>query len=205
MFQGLTAHYLTHSTVRLAPGMTVVVLAAAGGVGALLCQMAKHMGARVIGACSTAEKEALARAAGADEVIRYRDVDLAEAVRALTDGRGVDVVYDSVGKDTFHQSLDCLRPRGTLVLYGQASGPVDPIDPQILNAKGSLFLTRPTLLHYVSDPAERAQRVADLFEWVAAGELDVRIDQTFPLKEAAEAHRYIEAGKTKGKVLIVPG
>jgi NADPH2:quinone reductase len=204
MLQGMTAHYLAHSTVPLEKGMTVLVTAAAGGVGRLLVQVAKGRGARVIGTVSTDEKEALARAAGADEIVRYRDVDLASAVRDLTDGAGVDVVYDSVGRDTFAASLDSLRPRGHLVLYGQASGPVDPVDPQILNAKGSLYLTRPTLGHYIARPGELAWRAGDLFSWISAGELDVRIDRTWPLAEAAEAHRYIEAGETKGKVLLLP-
>lgn len=204
MLQGMTAHYLTHSTVALEKGMTVLVTAAAGGVGLLLTQVATRLGARVIGTCSTAEKETLARGAGAAEVVRYRDVDLAEAVRAATDGAGVDVVYDSVGKDTFAAGLDVLRPRGTMVLYGQSSGPVGPVDPQVLNAKGSLYLTRPSLFHYISRPEERAWRARDLFSWIAAGELDVRIDRTWPLAEAAEAHRYIESGATKGKVLLLP-
>ena len=204
ILQGMTAHYLALSTVPLDKGMTVVVTAAAGGAGRLLVQVAKRAGARVIGTVSTDEKEALARSAGADEIVRYRDVDLAEAVRELTGGAGVDVVYDSVGRDTFHKSLDCLRPRGHLVLYGQASGAVEPIDPQVLNAKGSLYLTRPTLGHYIATPEELAWRAGDLFSWIAAGELDVRIDRTWPLAGAADAHRYIEAGETKGKVLLVP-
>jgi NADPH2:quinone reductase len=204
ILQGATAHYLSHSTVPLDKGMTVLVTAAAGGAGRLLVQVAKRLGARVIGTVSTDEKEALARAAGADEIVRYRDVDLVEAVRGLTGGTGVDVVYDSVGKDTFTKSLDCLRRRGHLVLYGQASGPVEPIDPQVLNAKGSLYLTRPTLAHYIATRDELAWRAGDLFTWMAAGELDVHIDRSWPLAEAAEAHRYIEAGKTKGKVLLLP-
>ncbi|MDQ3946038.1 MAG: quinone oxidoreductase [Actinomycetota bacterium] len=204
ILQGATAHYLAHSTVPLEKGMTVLVTAAAGGAGRLLVQVAKRLGARVIGTVSNDEKEALARAAGADEIVRYRDVDLAAAVRDLTDGAGVDVVYDSVGRDTFAASLDSLRPRGHLVLYGQASGPVDPIDPQVLNAKGSLYLTRPTLGHYIAGPGELAWRAGDLFSWIAAGELDVRIDRTWPLAEAAEAHRYMAAGETKGKVLLLP-
>jgi NADPH2:quinone reductase len=205
MLQGMTAHYLTHSTVRLKDGMTVLVHAAAGGVGHLLTQMAKRLGARVLGTVSTAEKERLAHKAGADEVIRYRDVDFAEEVDRLTDGAGVDVVYDSVGQDTFNRSLDCLRPRGYLVLYGQSSGPVAPIDPQILGAaKGSLFLTRPTLGHYIAEPEELSWRATDLFGWITAGALEVRIDQAWPLADAAEAHRYIEAGKTHGKVLLLP-
>ena len=204
MLQGMTAHYLTHSTVPLAPGMTVLVHAAAGGAGRLIVQLAKLRGARVFGTCSTEEKAGLARAAGADEIIRYRDVDVAEAVKDLTGGKGVDVVYDSVGRDTFAGSLDSLRLRGYLVLFGQSSGAVEPLDPQVLSAKGSLYLTRPTLFHYIADPAERARRCGDLFGWLAAGRLDVRIDRTWPLAEASEAHRYIEAGKTTGKVLLLP-
>ncbi|MGH8883917.1 MAG: quinone oxidoreductase family protein [Egibacteraceae bacterium] len=204
MLQGMTAHYLTHSTVRLRKGRTVLVHAAAGGVGHLLTQIARRLGARVLATVSTAEKERLARTAGADEVIRYRDVDFAEEVDRLTGGAGVDVVYDSVGKDTFDRSLDCLRPRGHLVLYGQSSGPVPPVNPQLLAAKGSLFLTRPVLGHYVASPEELAWRAADLFGWITAGELEVRVDRTWPLAQAAEAHRYIEAGKTHGKILLLP-
>jgi NADPH2:quinone reductase len=219
MLQGMTAHYLTHSTVRLEPGMTALVLAASGGVGHLLVQIAKRMGARVLATTSTDEKERLARKAGADEVIRYRQgegegpasaggrrsgADFAEEVDRLTGGAGVDVVYDGVGKDTFDRGLDCLRPRGWMVLYGASSGPVAPLDPQVLNAKGSLYLTRPSLAHYVANPEELARRAGDLFDWIAADELEVRIDRTWPLARAAEAHRYIEAGKTRGKVLLLP-
>ncbi|MGH9041902.1 MAG: quinone oxidoreductase family protein [Acidimicrobiia bacterium] len=204
MLQGMTAHYLAHSTVPLEKGMTVLVTAAAGGAGRLLVQVAKRAGARVIGTVSTDEKEALARSAGADDIVRYRDVDLAGAVRELTGGAGVDVVYDSVGRDTFAASLDVLRPRGHLVLFGQASGAVAPVDPQVLAAKGSLYLTRPTLGNYIAGPGELAWRAGDLFSWIGAGELEVRIDRTLPLAEAAEAHRYIAAGETKGKVLLVP-
>jgi NADPH:quinone reductase len=204
MLQGATAHYLSHSTFPLQPGHTALVTAAAGGVGLLLVQMAKRRGARVIGACSTGEKAALARQAGADEIIFYAREDLAQAARRLTDGKGVDVVYESVGQATFQQSLDSLRPRGYLVLYGQSSGPVEPLDPQILNSKGSLFLTRPTLGHYVADRAELLARSADLFEWLAAGELQLRIDRLFPLAQAADAHRYMADRRTKGKVLLIP-
>lgn len=204
MLQGMTAHYLTHSTVRLKGGMTVLVHAAAGGVGHLLTQIAAQLGARVLATVSTAEKERLARKSGASEVIRYRDVDFAEEVARLTGGAGVDVVYDSVGRDTFDRSLSCLRPRGYLVLYGQSSGPVAPMDPQALAAKGSLFLTRPILGHYVATPEELSWRAQDLFGWIAGGKLDVRIDRTWPLAGAAEAHGYIEAGKTHGKVLLLP-
>lgn len=204
MLQGMTAHYLTLSTVRLAEGMTVLVHAAAGGVGHLLTQIAKRLGARVLATVSTEEKERLARTAGADEVIRYQDVDFAREVDRLTGGAGVDVVYDSVGKDTFDRSLDCLRRRGHLVLYGQSSGPVAPMDPQVLAAKGSLFLTRPVLGHYVATPEELSWRATDLFDWIATGQLEVRIDQTWPLADAADAHRYIEASQTRGKVLLLP-
>ena len=204
MLQGMTAHYLAFSTYPLRAGDTALIHAAAGGVGLLLVQLAKRCRARVIGTVSTEEKARLAQEAGADEVIRYTEVDFEEEVKRLTAGRGVDVVYDSVGKTTFDKSLNCLRPRGYLVLYGQASGAVPPIDPQILNAKGSLFLTRPSLGHYIADRTELLQRAGDLFRWMQSGELQVRIDRTWPLAEAAEAHRYMEARQTKGKVLLIP-
>lgn len=204
LLQGLTAHYLCFSTFPLKAGDTALVHAAAGGVGLLLVQIAKRIGARVIGTVSTEEKAQLAREAGADEIIFYTQADFETETRRLTDNRGVDVVYDSVGKDTFDKSLNCLRPRGMLVLYGQSSGPVAPVDPQILNAKGSLFLTRPSLGHYIADRAELLQRSNDLFAWMQAGELKVRIDTTFMLADAANAHRYIEGRQTKGKVLLIP-
>ncbi len=204
MLQGMTAHYLTHSTYPLQPGDTALVHAAAGGVGLLLVQLAKRRGARVIGTVSTEEKARLAREAGADEVILYTQADFEVEVKRLTDGKGVNVVYDSVGKTTFDKSLNCLRPRGYMVLYGQSSGAVPPFDPQVLNARGSLFLTRPSLGHYVADRTELLGRANDLFRWMAAGELNVRIDQTFPLAEAAAAHRYMEARQSKGKVLLIP-
>jgi NADPH2:quinone reductase len=204
MVQGLTAHYLTHSTYPLKPGDTALVHAAGGGTGQLLVQIAKKRGARVMGTASTEEKAALAREAGADEVILYTQTDFEAEVKRLTAGKGVDVVYDSVGKDTFDKSLNCLRPRSYMVLYGQSSGPVPPMDPQILNVKGSLFLTRPTLAHYTADRPELLQRAGDLFRWIAAGELRVRLDKTFPLAEAAEAHRYLEGRQSKGKVLLLP-
>jgi NADPH2:quinone reductase len=204
MLQGLTAHYLAFSTYPLKPGDTALIHAAAGGVGRLLVQVAKRCRARVIGTASTAEKIALARSGGADEVIAYTEEDFEAATKRLTNGKGVDVVYDSVGKTTFDQSLNCLRPRGYMVLYGQSSGPVPPFDPQILNAKGSLFLTRPTLGHYVATREELLQRTNDLFGWIAAGQLDVRIDKTFSLAQAADAHRYLEDRQTKGKVLLIP-
>jgi len=204
LLQGMTAHYLSHSTYPIQPGDTALVHAAAGGVGLLLVQMAKRRGARVIGTVSTEEKARLAREVGADEVILYTQADFEAETKRLTDGQGVDVVYDSVGQTTFDKSLNCLKPRGYLVLYGQSSGPVPPFDPQVLNAKGSLFLTRPSLGHYVADRTELLERANALFEWIAAGELKVRIDQNFPLAEAAEAHRYLEARKTKGKILLIP-
>ena len=202
--QGLTAHYLCRDTFRLKKGDSALVHAAAGGMGLLMVQIAKSCGAWVIGTVSTEEKSRLAYEAGADEVILYTQADFEAETLRLTAGEGVDVVYDSVGKDTFDKSLNCLRPRGTLALYGQSSGPVAPIDPQILNAKGSLFLTRPSLGHYMVDRAELMQRAGDLFSWLEAGSLKVRVDQEFPLQEAAAAHRYIEGRKTKGKLLLIP-
>lgn len=202
MLQGMTAHYLSHDTYPIRPGDTVLVHAAAGGVGLLLVQMAKLRGARVIGTVSTAEKEALAREAGADEIIRYTEQDFETEVKRLTGNRGLDAVYDSVGRDTFHKSMNCLRPRGYLVLYGQSSGAVEPLDPQVLNQKGSIFLTRPSLGHYNQDQAEIRRRAGDIFEWIDEGRLSVRIDRTFPLEEAADAHRYMESRQSKGKVLL---
>lgn len=203
MLQGMTAHYLAHSTYPLGPDDTALVLAGAGGVGHLLVQIAKLAGARVLATASTEEKVELARRWGADEVIRYTEVDFGEAVADLTDD-GVDVVYDGVGRATFDTSLSCLRPRGFCVLYGAASGPVDPLDPQVLNQRGSLFLTRPSLGHYVADREELRWRAGDLFGWIQDGDLHVQVDRTFPLAEAADAHRYIEGRNTKGKVLLLP-
>lgn len=204
MLQGTTAHYLCFSTYALRPGDTALVHAAAGGVGLLLVQIAKHCGARVIGTVSTEEKAQLARQAGADEVILYTQTDFETEVKRLTAGKGVNVVYDSVGKTTFDKSLNCLRPRGYMVLFGQSSGAVPPLDPQALNAKGALFLTRPTLGFYTADRQELLGRTNDLFAWMASGELKVRIDRTFPLAQAAEAHRYLEGRQSKGKVLLIP-
>lgn len=204
MLQGMTAQYLCASTFPLAKGLSCLVHAAAGGVGLLLVQMAKARGARVIGTVSTEAKAALARAAGADEVILYAQEDFLPAVKRLTEGRGVDVVYDGVGKDTALRSLDCLAPRGMMVFYGNASGPVAPIDPLLLSQKGSLFLTRPTLFHYIADRASLEARAADVFSQVAAGRLAVRIDRALPLAEAAEAHRALEGRQTTGKVLLIP-
>ncbi len=202
MLQGLTAHYLVTSTFALKPGDTCLIHAAAGGVGLLLCQMARQRGATVLGTVSTEAKAAVARQAGASETLRYDGASLAERVRALTGGRGVQVVYDSVGKATFESSLDCLAPRGMLVLFGQASGPVPPFDPQILNRKGSLFLTRPTVAHYVATRQELEWRTAELFGLVRDGTLTVRVDRTLPLAEAQEAHRALESRETTGKVLL---
>ena len=204
LLQGLTAHYLTHSTYPLKAGETALVHAAGGGTGQLLVQIAKRRGARVIGTVSTDEKAALAREAGADEVINYAQVEFDAEVKRLTNNAGVDVVYDSVGRDTFDKSLNCLRRRGYMVLYGASSGAVPLLDPQVLNARGSLFLTRPFLGHYTADRAELSSRVNDLFQWIAAGELKVRIDQTFPLAEAGKAHQYLEGRQSKGKILLIP-
>ncbi len=204
MVQGMTAHYLSHDTFPLEEEHRALIHAAAGGTGRLLVQMAKIRGATVYATVSTEEKAELARSAGADHVIRYTEEDFLEAVQRLTDGQGVHVVYDSVGVATFDKGLDCLTLRGTMVLFGQASGPVPPLDPQILNQKGSLFLTRPSLGHYVATRHELLHRAFDVLEWIAAGELELRIDRIFPLAEAAEAHRYLEARQTKGKVLLVP-
>ncbi len=204
MLQGMTAHYLAYSTYPLRQGDVALIHAAAGGVGLLLIQIAKRCGARVIGTVSTEEKAALARAAGADEIILYTQEDFSAAVRRLTDGAGVHVVYDSVGKTTFEGSLNCLRPRGYMVLFGQSSGAVPPFDPQILNAKGSLFLTRPSLGHYLLTRDELLWRAGDLFTWMAAGELKVRIDATYPLEQAAEAHRALASRATSGKLLLLP-
>ena len=204
MLQGMTAHYLCHSTFPLQSGQSALVHAAAGGVGLLLIQMAKRLGATVYGTVSTEEKAALAREAGADETIRYTEQDFEEEVSRLTDGRGVNVVYDSVGQSTFDKSLNCLSPRGYMVSYGQSSGPVPTFNPLLLSAKGSLFLTRPTLVNYAATRLEILRRTNDLFGWHASGDLTLRIGHTFPLAEAAEAHRALEGRKTTGKVLLLP-
>ncbi len=204
MLQGMTAHFLSHSTYPIRPGDTVLVHAAAGGVGRLLVQMAKRRGARVFGTASTEQKADLAREAGADHIILYEQTDFEAEVKRLTDGQGVDAVYDSVGQATFDQSLNCLKRRGTMVLFGQSSGPVPPFNIGALAAKGSLFLTRPFLGDYVAERSELVQRTDDLFAWMVAGQLQVRIDCVFSLRDAAEAHRYLEDRKTKGKVLLIP-
>ncbi len=203
MVQGMTAHFLVTSTYPLEPGDVAVVHAAAGGVGLLLVQMAKARGATVIGTCSTAEKAERVRRAGADHVIRYTEVDFRPEVRRLTDGRGATVVYDSVGRSTFRESLASLRPRGMLVLYGQASGPVEPLDPQALAQGGSLFLTRPSLAHYTLDRAEVEWRAGEVLAAVRDGSLDVRIHEILPLEEAERAHRMLESRQTSGKLLLL--
>jgi NADPH2:quinone reductase len=205
MLQGMTAHYLVNSTWRLEAGQNVLVHAAAGGMGQLLTQLAKAKGARVIGTTSTEEKERIARAAGADEVIRYTEVDdLAAEVRALTGGKGVDVVYDGVGASTFEASLGSLRKRGLLALFGGASGQVPPFDLQRLNRAGSLFVTRPTLAHYIEEPEELAWRSREILGAVAAGGLTVNIGARFPLERAADAHTALTGRATTGKVLLLP-
>ncbi|HXY40367.1 MAG TPA: quinone oxidoreductase [Vicinamibacteria bacterium] len=204
MLQGMTAHYLCHDTYPLSAGEACLVHAAAGGVGLLLVQMAKGRGAHVIGTVSTAEKARLAREAGADEVILYTQEDFLAAVKRSTGGKGVQVVYDSVGRTTAEKSLDCLARRGMLVFFGNSSGPVAPIDPLVLTRKGSLFLTRPSLFDYVADRKSLETRAGFVLGEVAAGRLKVRIGATFPLVQAAEAHRALESRQTTGKVLLVP-
>jgi NADPH:quinone reductase len=205
MLQGMTVHYLTHSTFPLQPGQTALVHAVAGGIGLTLVQVAKMRGVRVIGTCSTEEKAERARQAGADEVIVYTGKSFEEEVKRLTGGRGVDVVYDSVGKATWEGSLNCLRPRGMMVSFGNASGPVPPMEPLLLAAKGSLFLTRPSLIHYIAQREELEKRSSDLFEWLQAGKLKVHIGGEFPLAQAAEAQRRLAGRLTTGKLLLIPG
>jgi NADPH2:quinone reductase len=205
MLQGMTAHYLATSTRPLGPGDTCLVHAAAGGVGLLLCAIAKKRGARVIGTVSTPEKAALARAAGADEVILYTEQDFVTETKRLTGGKGVAAVFVSVGKTTFEKGLDVLAPRGTMALFGQSSGAAPAIDPQILNAKGSIFLTRPSLFAYVASREELLARAADVLGWVKDGSLPLRIDRELPLADAAAAHRALEGRGTAGKILLIPG
>jgi NADPH:quinone reductase len=204
MLQGMTAHYLTHSTFPLEEGQTALVHAAAGGVGLLLCQLAKMRGTTVIGTVGTEEKAELAKGAGADEVILYTEQDFVEETERITNGEGVDVVYDSVGKDTFDGSLDVLRPRGYMVLFGASSGPVPPLDPQILNQKGGLFLTRPALAQYTATREELLWRAQSLFSWIGQNNLDVRIGGTYELSDAEQAHRDLEGRKTTGKLILLP-
>jgi NADPH2:quinone reductase len=204
MLQGMTAHYLACSTYVLRTGDRCLVHAAAGGVGLLLVQIAKKRGARVIATVGSEAKGDLAREAGADDVIIYTRQDFVQETKRLTDGRGVHVVYDSVGRTTFLPGLEVLVPRGTMVLFGQSSGPVGPTDPQLLNQKGSLYLTRPTLAHYVASREELLWRARELFTWVASAELTLRIGAEYPLRDAAEAHRALEGRRTTGKVLLRP-
>jgi NADPH2:quinone reductase len=204
MLQGMTAHYLSYSTYPIQAGDTVLVHAGAGGVGLLLTQIAKHLGARVITTVSTEEKAQLSREAGADEVILYTEQDFEAEVKRLNNGKGLPVVYDSVGKDTFDKSLNCLRPRGYMVLYGASSGQVPPFSPQTLNSKGSLYLTRPTLGHYIATREELLQRAGDILQWVADGELKLRIEHTYPLSEVAQAHRDLQGRVTTGKLVLLP-
>ena len=204
MLQGMTAHYLTHSTFPLKPGDKALVHAAAGGAGRLIVQMAKMLGATVYGTAGTDAKAAIAKEAGADEMIVYTRDDFAVEVKRLTGGKGVDVIYDSVGASTFLKGLDLLRPRGMMALFGQSSGPVQPIDPDILNPKGSLFLTRPSLAHYCLTREELLWRAGDVLDWIGSGKLKLRIDKTYPLADAADAHRDLEGRKTAGKLLAHP-
>lgn len=204
MLQGMTVHYLVKGAYWIKQRDRALVHAAAGGVGRLLVQAAKHLGAFVIATVSTEEKARLAREAGADEVILYTEKDFLEETRRITNGQGVHVVYDSVGQTTFERGLDCLQPRGTMVLFGQSSGPVAAINPSVLAARGSLFLTRPTLAHYSSSPEELLQRAGELFDWIHKGVLQLRIDSTFPLAQAADAHRRLESRASTGKILLIP-
>ncbi len=202
MLQGMTAHYLTHSTFPLRAGHTALVHAAAGGTGRLLVQVATMLGARVIGTVGTSAKAELARAAGASETILYDQQDWVAEVKRLTGGAGVDVVYDSVGHATYLKGFDCLKPRGMMVHFGVASGPIEPFDTRTLTAKGSVFLARPTLATHVSQPDELAWRAGDIFRWIAEGKLKLRIDREYPLAEAAQAHRDLEGRKSTGKLLL---
>ena len=204
MLQGMTAHYLAVSTYPLKKGDVCLVHAAAGGVGLLLCQMAKMRGATVIGTVSTEEKAALAKEAGADHVILYTKTDFEAEVKRLTGGAGVHVNYDGVGASTFDKGLNCLRPRGLMVLYGAASGPVPPLDLQILNARGSLFVTRPSLNHHIASREELMERAGDVLGWIRDGKLKLRLEHQFPLVEAPEAHRALEGRRTTGKILLIP-
>jgi NADPH:quinone reductase len=204
MLQGMTAHYLTHSTYPLKKGDTALLHAAAGGAGLLIVQMAKMLGARLIGTVSTDAKAALAKEAGADEIIFYTHQDFEVEVKRLTGDRGVDVVYDSVGRTTFLKGLNCLRPRGMMALFGQSSGPVEPLDPGLLAAKGSLFLTRPSLGQYAATREELLWRAGDVLKWVQSGTLKIRVEKTYRLGEAPQSHRDLEGRKTAGKILLLP-
>ncbi len=204
MLQGMTAHYLTHSMFPLRPGQTCLVHAAAGGAGLLTVQLAKIAGAVVIGTCSTEEKARLVKELGADHVILYTQEDFVVEVKRITGNQGVDVVYDSVGKDTFFKSLDCLKPRGLMASFGQSSGAVGALDPLVLSQKGSLYLTRPSLANYISHPGELKWRSADLFRWIAEGRLRLNIYRAYELADAASAHRDLESRKSTGKLVLKP-
>ena len=204
MLQGMTVHYLTHSTFPLKPGHTALIHAAAGGVGQILVQVAKMRGARVVGTCSTPEKAEKVRQAGADEIILYAEQDFETEVKRITDGEGVHVVYDPVGKSTWEGSLNCLRPRGMAVFFGNASGPVPAIEPLALTSRGSLFMTRPSLAHYAATREELVERASDVLGWVSSGKVKVDIGETFPLSEAAEAQTKLAARLTSGKLLLLP-
>ena len=204
MLQGMTAHYLIASTYPLKPGDICLVQAAAGGMGLLLCQMGKMLGATVIGTVSTEEKAALAKTAGAEHVILYSKQDFEPEVKRITGGRGVDVVYDGVGATTFDKSMSCLRPRGYMILFGAASGPVPPLDLQVLNVRGSIFLQRPSLNHHIAAREELLQRSGEVLGWIKEGKVKLRIEHQFPLAQAAEAHKALEGRKTTGKILLIP-
>jgi NADPH2:quinone reductase len=204
MLQGITAQFLASSTYPLQPGDVCIVHAAAGGVGQLLCQVAKLRGARVFGTVSTEEKARIAREAGADEVILYSQQDFSAEAKRLNGGKGVQVIYDGVGKSTFEKGLDTLAPRGLMVLFGQASGPVPPFEPSLLNQKGSLYLTRPSMFHYIADRDELLWRAGEVLGWIAEGKLRLNVDRELPLAQAAEAHRALEGRETTGKVLLIP-
>ena len=204
MLQGMTAHYLVNSTYPLKKGETALIHAAAGGVGLLLVQMTKNIGARAIGTVGSENKAKLAREAGADDVILYTQQDFETETKRLTDGKGVHVVYDGVGKTTFEKDFNVLRPRGYLVLFGGASGPVSPVDPMILTQKGSLFLTRPTLAHYIATREELERRATDVLNMISAGKLKLRIPHVYKLQDAQQAHRDLEGRKTTGKLLLIP-
>jgi NADPH2:quinone reductase len=204
MLQGMTAHYLSHDTYPLKKGETALIHAAAGGVGLLLVQMAHHIGARVIATVSTEAKAKLAREAGADDIILYTQTDFEAETKRLTGGKGVNVVYDSVGETTFDKGLNLLRPRGMMVLYGASSGAVAPIDPIVLTQKGSLFLTRPSLGHYIATPQDLQQRASAVFAMIGSGKLKLRIEHIYPLAQAQQAHRDLEGRKTTGKLLLIP-
>jgi NADPH2:quinone reductase len=202
MLQGMTAHYLTHSTFPLKAGQTALVHAAAGGTGRLIVQMAKMVSARVIATVGSDEKAKLTLGDGADAAILYNSQDWVAEVKKLTDNKGVDVIYDGVGQATFSKGFDCIRPRGMMVTFGQSSGPIGQFDPLVLSQRGSLYMTRPTLANYISERSDLEWRSRDLFEWIANGKLKVRIDKTFPLAEAAQAQQYLEGRKTTGKVIL---